>query len=54
MRSQFTLKKAGPKPLGPRLELSFMEKRARRTSSSEKGRTKEAAWEESREVEATK
>jgi hypothetical protein len=52
-RSQFNLKKVGPKPSGLGLELSFMEKRACRTSLSEKGQTKEAAWVESREVEAT-
>jgi hypothetical protein len=39
-RSQFRLKKAGPKPSGPEL---FMENKADRISSREKGRTREAA-----------
>jgi hypothetical protein len=52
-RSQFHLKKAGPKPSGPGLELSFMEKRASLISSREKGRVREEAWVESSEVEAT-
>jgi hypothetical protein len=37
---QFLLKKAGPKPSGPGLELSFMVKRAVRISSREKGRAR--------------
>jgi hypothetical protein len=35
------------------LELSFMERTAIRSSSIEKGLTREAAWKESREVEKT-
>jgi hypothetical protein len=53
-KSQFRLKKAGPKPSGPRLALLFMEKRAARISSRVKGVISEAAWKESREVEATR
>jgi hypothetical protein len=36
-RSQIFLKKAGPNPSGPGLELSFMEKRVSRISEREKG-----------------
>jgi hypothetical protein len=36
-RSQFFLKKAGPKPSGPGLELSFMVKRAVLISDKVKG-----------------
>jgi hypothetical protein len=39
-RSQFRLMKPGPKPSGPGLELSFVEKRADRISSREKGRAR--------------
>jgi hypothetical protein len=42
--SQFFLKKAGPKPSGPGLELSFMEKRAAWMSSMVKRWMREEAW----------
>jgi hypothetical protein len=42
-RFQFFLKKEGPKPSGPGLELSFMENKALRISSRVKGRTRERA-----------
>jgi hypothetical protein len=48
------LKKEGPKPSGPGLELSFMEKRASLISSREKGRVREAAWDGVSEVDWTK
>jgi hypothetical protein len=52
-RFQFFLKKAGPKPSGPGLELSFIVKRAVRISSREKGRARAEACEGVREVEVT-
>ena len=53
-RSQFRLKKAGPKPSGPGLEVSFMEKRAVRSPSKVNGETRDVAWVEEREVEVTR
>jgi hypothetical protein len=53
-QSQFFLKKAGPNPSGLGLELSFIERMLARISSREKGRMREAASKESRDVEATR
>jgi hypothetical protein len=54
VRSQNFLKKPSPKLSGPGLALSFVDKRGVRISSREKGRIREEAWVESKEVEATK
>ena len=54
VRFQCFLKMAGPKPSGPGLELSFMEKTTDRSSSREKGRAREEAWDEEREVGETR